>query len=114
MALKFCRAGNCAAFCIEGCGCIASSNDPDDCVCICDEWTINVDKLKWLDIDTMIDFCFHDLRIESLALFIDAVVPGYVAIPPKSADSRITMAKKGVPCRELLVDCGLLVIDPTP
>jgi hypothetical protein len=112
MAMTFCDAGGCAAFCIGGCPCIASSDDPEHCVCICNEdFKINVKHLKWLQIDTKIDFCSHDLLIGTLAVFIYAIMSGYVKIPPKSVDARITISKKEVSCRELLAECGLLVSD---
>ena len=103
-----CQAGDCAADC-PGCGCLADSDDPVNCFCICgeDKEDKKVKPLK-LALDSLVDVSIKDLNLVDAAVFIDAHVAGHILVRAASAYKQVSFEAKKAKLSSVLTRLGLV------
>jgi hypothetical protein len=114
-----CEAGNCSAECADGCGCIASSKDPDDCRCYCYRSAFIIEKggkkipfKKFkprieAPSQTRYNICTHDLPIIGLARFLDKLFPNKILVPANRLTEKVTLSLKNNTLQQIIDASGL-------
>jgi hypothetical protein len=94
-----CGAGECSCECggSKGCGCIASSNNPEICECHCYGASIGVGATLGLKASALVDVSISGLPLSEVAKFLNAVHSERVLIPAdllKKMNKRVHLKAK--------------------
>ena len=121
MVRRECTGGNCSADCGGGCGCISSSDDPDDCHCKC-YFSIFVTAKGGRRIpfrtfkpgikvtpQSKFDICVKNLPIGALAEFLDKYLPNKIVVPARVATKKVTIRLKKKTFKQIINGSGLVL-----
>jgi hypothetical protein len=121
-----CEAGGCSAECggRRGCGCWASSDEPDDCGCACygrasvivkggkriafKTWKPKIKPTT----QTKYNICTHDLPITGLAELLDKFLPNKILVPASRLNRKVTLSLKKNTLRQIISASGLVLSIP--
>jgi hypothetical protein len=108
-----CSAGGCDVVCANGCGCIASSDEPDNCECRCFGGT-TPPKFGVLSgvtgLTTKIDVTIRGARASQVAVALSRAFRLRLAIPTSLLDKRLNVTLKNTPIRTAIKHLGLIEI----
>lgn len=103
-----CSAGDCDVECGggKGCGCIAESDNPEICSCICTGGDNRITDFK-LAATTLVDVSMDELPLFDAAQFLGALAAERVVIPAGRKNHPLSLAWKRKPFGEVLTQLGL-------
>jgi len=104
-----CGAGECACECTNGCGCIASSDDPTDCVCRC-FGGLRAPNFGVLEGVTSIELMLRHAPASQVAVSLSRALGIELAIPTSQLDKRITVRLKKTPVRKVIKHLGFVEV----
>lgn len=99
-----CGAGGCSCECggTKGCGCIASSDEPDVCECHCFGAATTGKGVLKMGPATLVDVTIKGLPIGEVTKFLNAVLPLRVHAPIEFPEHPVTLELKRKPLVEVL------------
>jgi hypothetical protein len=104
-----CGAGECSCECgkSEGCGCIASSDDPTLCECHCYGASTAGKGILQLSHTTLVDVSIKGLPLGEVTKFLNAVLPVPVHAHSEHPRHALSVEFKGKPLSDVLKVLGL-------
>jgi hypothetical protein len=109
-----CKAGNCSADCVGGCGCIAASDDPDACSCYCTDFpggALKKRALRKIKANSKVTLMVKDLPIAHLASLFDQILPGQIAIPANLALTKVSATHRNKALTDVVKATGLIFLN---
>lgn len=99
-----CGAGGCSCECggTKGCGCIASSDEPDVCDCHCFGQATTGKGILKLGPTTLVDVTVKGLPLGEVTKFLNSVLPMRVHAPPGTPEREVSIELKRKPLVEVL------------
>ena len=110
-----CGAGECDCECTNGCGCIASSDDPTNCDCKCFGGLRppNFGVLEGVNgATTKINVYFRGVSAAEVAVALSRALRVHLAVPTSLLNKRLTVRLKNTPIRTVIKHLGLVEIKP--
>jgi len=104
-----CGAGECSCECVNGCGCIASSDDPTDCDCRC-FGGVRAPNFGVLEGVTSIDLTLRGAPASQVAVSLSRALGVQLAIPTPLLDKRLNVRLKKTPIRTVIKHLGFVEI----
>jgi hypothetical protein len=108
-----CGAGECDVECKNGCGCIASSDEPENCACWCFGSKIppNVAVLQGPDgPPKKINLNVCGARGSEVAVALSRALRVHIAVPTSLLDKRLNVRLKNAPIRTAIKHLGFIEI----
>jgi len=107
-----CSAGGCDCECTNGCGCIASSDEPDNCDCKCFGGTRapNFGIFEGVNATTKINVHFRGANASQVAVALSRALRVRLAVPTSLLDKRLNVRLKNTPIRTVIKRLGFIEI----
>lgn len=101
-----CQAGDCEVECAgRGCGCIAESDNPSACICICSGGDTRAGFA--LEATTLVDVQTDELPLFEVASLFNAVFAKKISVPAHRLREPVSINLKRVPFGDVLSQVGL-------
>jgi hypothetical protein len=104
-----CGAGECSCECTNGCGCIASSDDPLDCDCKC-FGGVRAPNFGGLAGVTSIELILRGAPASQVAVSLSRALGLQLAVPTSLLDKRLTVRLKNIRVRKAIKHLGFVEI----
>ena len=104
-----CGAGECTCECTNGCGCIASSDDPTDCVCRC-FGGLRPPNFGVFEGVNEINLTLRGASASQVAVALSRALRVDLAVPTSLLDKRLNVRLKNTPIRTVIKRLGLVKI----
>ncbi|HZQ09931.1 MAG TPA: hypothetical protein VFD70_25370 [Anaerolineae bacterium] len=102
-----CQAGDCEVECApgKGCGCIAESDNPQNCTCFCSGGETKGGLA--LDPGTLVDVSTSDLPLYEVATFFNTMSQERIIVPAHRINEPVTLDLTRQPFGKVLMQMGL-------
>lgn len=104
-----CGAGECSCECTNGCGCIASSDEPESCECRC-FGGLRPPNFGVLEGVRAIDLTLRGARGSEVAVALSRALGVQLAVPTSLLDKRLSVRLKKTPIRTAIRHLGFVEI----
>ena len=108
-----CGAGECSCECKNGCGCIASSDDPRDCDCRC-FGGLRAPNFGVFEGVGSIELILRNAPVSQVAVSLSRALGIQLAIPTSLLEKRLNVRLKKTPIRKVIKHLGLVEIRKRP
>jgi hypothetical protein len=102
-----CSAGECNCECTDGCGCIASSDEPDNCECRC-FGGLRPPNFGVLEGVNEIDLTLRGAPASQVAVALSRALRVPLAVPTSLLDKRLNVRLKNTPIRTAIKHLGFI------